>query len=172
MLSVNLNSPTLPGPRLRAVAGVTMVPAFTDLKLHDITGGPDDPEREPLDMLQAAGSAPFFDGNGRFLTKRLWGIANEPPFFHHGKFTTMRDVIVNHHHGEALASHDAFVALSDYDQDSIIEFLKTLRCCAENKGAHRGRTRREETLATELERSRPLTAAASELAVANDRGTA
>ena len=32
------------------------------------------------------------DGNCRFLTKRLWGAANEPPFFHHGLFTTLRQL--------------------------------------------------------------------------------
>ncbi len=131
VVTLNLNSRVLPGPRLRAFDGVTMVPAFTDLKLHDITSGPDDPDREQLDMQQAAGSPAFFAGNGRFLTKKLWGIGNEPPFMHHGKCTTMRDAIVNHHHGEAQTSHDAFVALSDYDQGSIIEFLKTLQVLPE-----------------------------------------
>jgi hypothetical protein len=131
VLAFNLNSRVLPGPRLRAVGGVTMVPAFTDLKLHDITSGPDDSDRERLDMHQPAGSAGFFAGNGRFLTRKLWGIANEPPFLHHGKCTTMRDAIVNHHHGEAQDEHDAFMALSDYDQGSILEYLKTLRVLPE-----------------------------------------
>lgn len=31
------------------------------------------------------------------------------------------------HAGEAKASRDAYLALSKYDQDSVIEFLKTLR---------------------------------------------
>lgn len=47
---VDLNSSALPGPRLRGQSGVTWVPAYTDLKLHDITSGPGDPNREPLDM--------------------------------------------------------------------------------------------------------------------------
>ena len=102
------------------------MPTFTDFKLHDITSGPDDPNREPLNMHFPAGSVEFFAGNSRFLTKRLWGAANEPPFFHHGKFTTMRQAILAHH-GEADASRAAFEALSDYERDSIIEFLKTLQ---------------------------------------------
>ena len=123
---VNLNSPNLPGPRLRMHDGVTMVPAFTDLKLHDITSGPDDPNREPLDMQQAAGSAAFFAGNGKFITRKLWGAANEPPFFHHGKFTTMRQAVLAHA-GEAQAVTDRFKALTAHEQDSVIEFLKTLQ---------------------------------------------
>jgi CxxC motif-containing protein (DUF1111 family) len=87
------------------------VPAYTDLKLHDITSGPDDPNRESLDMHQPAGSAAFFAGNSRFLTKKLWGAANEPPYFHHGKFTTMRQAI-EAHAGEAQETTDAWLALS------------------------------------------------------------
>ena len=56
----------LPAPRLQPKRGVVWVPAFTDLKLHDITDGPDDPNREPLDMNAPAGRAAFFAGNGRF----------------------------------------------------------------------------------------------------------
>ncbi|MGE5234202.1 MAG: di-heme oxidoredictase family protein [Acidobacteriota bacterium] len=132
--AVNLNSRTLPGPRLRAENGVTWVPAYTDLKLHDITSGPDDPNRESLDMLQVAGSDPFFAGNGSFLTKKLWGCANEPPFFHHGKYTTMRAAILAHA-GEAQVSSDAFRALPADDQDAIIEFLKTLQVLPEGTRA-------------------------------------
>jgi hypothetical protein len=125
-LLVNLNAKVLPWPRLSERDGITWVPAFTDLKLHDITDGPDDPNREGLDMTQAAGSEAFFAGNGRFVTKKLWGAANERPYFHHGLFTTLREAILGHS-GEALASRQAFQALSDYDRDSIIEFLKTLQ---------------------------------------------
>ena len=53
-LKINLNSKYLPPPRLRAVDGVTWVPAFTDLKIHDITTGPGDPNCEQLDQHAAA----------------------------------------------------------------------------------------------------------------------
>jgi CxxC motif-containing protein (DUF1111 family) len=102
------------------------VPAFTDLKLHDITSGPNDPNREPLDMHQAGGTPAFFAGNSRFVTKKLWGCANEPPYFHHGRFTTLREAI-EAHAGEAAASRAAWDALSDYQRDCIVEFLKTLQ---------------------------------------------
>jgi hypothetical protein len=123
---VDLTSSELPAPRLKLDNGVIDVPAFTDLKLHDICAGPDDPNIEPLDMNQAAGSPEFFEGNRRFLTRKLWGAANEPPYFHHGQFTTLRQAILAHD-GEARASRMAFEALAEYDRDSIIEFLKTLQ---------------------------------------------
>lgn len=131
VFSVDLNSHLLPGARLRARRSVTMVPAFTDLKLHDICGGPDDPNAEVLDMHEAPGSPGFFAGNRRFLTRKLWGVANEPPYFHHGKFTTLRQAVLAHS-GEALSSREAFEALSEHDRDSVIEFLKSLQVLPPN----------------------------------------
>jgi hypothetical protein len=125
-IAVDLTSDHLRAPRLEPKGGVVDVPAYTDLKLHDITDGPGDPNAEPLDQGQPPGSPGFFAGNRRFLTKKLWGAANEPPFFHHGMFTTLREAILAHA-GEARAQRAAFQALSDHDQRSIIEFLKTLQ---------------------------------------------
>jgi hypothetical protein len=125
-LKVNLNSKVLPGPRLRAEKGITWVPAFTDLKLHDITSGPDDPNREPLDMQEPAGSPGFFAGNAKFITRKLWGVANEPPYYHHGKYTTLREAVLAHA-GEAVEVTDRFRALPAHEQDAVIEFLKTLQ---------------------------------------------
>ncbi|HUP25713.1 MAG TPA: di-heme oxidoredictase family protein [Thermoanaerobaculia bacterium] len=133
-LYVNLNSGSLPGPRLRESNSVTWVPAYTDLKLHDLTDGEDDPAREPLNMHFPPGSEGFFAGNGRFLTKKLWGAANERPYFHHGLYTTLREAI-HAHGGEGADSRAAFLALSEYDQGSIIEFLKTLQVLPENAPA-------------------------------------
>jgi hypothetical protein len=126
-LTVDLSSDELPNPRLKPSRGVVMVPAYTDLKLHDITTGlPGDPNIEALDMNQPAGSPGFFAGNRKFLTRKLWGTANEPPFFHHGQYTTLRQSVLAHA-GEALASRQAFDTLSEYEQGSVIEFLKTLQ---------------------------------------------
>jgi hypothetical protein len=125
--SIDLNSDELPGPRLKPETGnpeVVMVPAFTDFKLHDICP-PDDPG-EPLDMNQTPWTPKFRQGNRKFLTRRLWGAGNEPPYFHHGLFTTMRRAILAHD-GEALRQRKQFESLSDYDKDSVIEFLKTLQ---------------------------------------------
>jgi hypothetical protein len=58
--SVDLTRDDLPSPRLRpSVGGIVHVPAFTDLKVHDICDGPSDPNRERLDMNQPAGSPGF-----------------------------------------------------------------------------------------------------------------
>ena len=125
-LMVDLTSAELPGPRLKPIHGVVQVPAYTDLKLHDITSGPDDPNHEALDMNQPAGSPAFFAGNGKFITRKLWGIANQHSFGHHGLYTTMRQAVLAHA-GEAQRSRVQFEGLSDYDGNSIIEFLKSLQ---------------------------------------------
>jgi hypothetical protein len=126
-LYLDLTDPVLPPPRLQPDgANVVYVPAFTDLKLHDITTGPDDPNVEPLDMHLPPGSPGFFAGNRRFITRRLWDAANKPNHFHHGRFTTMRESILAHA-GEAETERLAFESLSDHDKDCLIEFLKTLQ---------------------------------------------
>ena len=125
-LSVDLTSNELPRPRLKPVNGIVWVPAFTDLKLHDITAGPGDPNREALDMNQKHGSDGFFAGNGKFLTRKLWGIANQHSFGHHGLYTTMREAVLAHA-GEALPERLAFQNMSPHEQDCVIEFLKSLQ---------------------------------------------
>ena len=126
-LYVDLTDPNLPPPRLRPHEnGVIQIPAFTDLKVHDITSGPSDPNCEPLNMNRSAGSMGFFAGNCQFITRKLWGIANQHSFGHHGLYTTMREAILAHA-GEALGSKMAFQSLGAYDQDSVIEFLKSLQ---------------------------------------------
>ena len=140
---VNLNSRRLPSPRLRRDGDTTWVPAFTDLKLHHMTCGEDDPNREPLDMTRG-GSPELFDGNDRFITRKLWGTANEPPYYHHGQFTTLRQAVLAHC-GDALESREDFEALSSYERDAVIEFLKTLQILKPGTPArvvdHRGRPR-------------------------------
>ncbi len=125
-LAVDLSSDELPAPRLRPKNGVVWVPAYTDFKLHDITGGPNDPNREPLDMNEKHGSDAFFAGNGKFLTRKLWGIANQHSYGHHGMYTTMREAVLAHS-GEALNSRVAFQAMSPHEQDCVVEFLKSLQ---------------------------------------------
>lgn len=135
-LRVDLTRGDLPGSRLKPRGGVVWVPAFTDLKLHDITSGPGDPNAEAIDINQPGGSPAFFGGNRSFLTKKLWGAANERPYFHHGLFTTLRDATLAHN-GEALFSRIAFQGLTGDEQDRVIEFLKSLRVIAPVSSVHR-----------------------------------
>ena len=107
-LRIDLTSASLPMPRLKPSApepDAIRVAAYTDFKLHDV--GAD--RSQPL-----------------FLTRRLWGAANEPPYWHDGSCTTMRDAIAAHS-GEALDVRKAFDALPSAAKDSTIEFLKTLQ---------------------------------------------
>ena len=132
--SVDLNRSDLPQPRLKVTRGRVEVPAYTDMKVHDITTGHGDPNMEPLDMNAAAGSDAFFAGNTRFLTRRLWDIGKKPNFFHHGQFTTLRQAIENHF-GEADDSRTGFEGLSEHDQGCVIEFLKSLQVVPANAGS-------------------------------------
>lgn len=130
-LFVDLSSDDLPQPRLHATpSNVVMVPAYTDLKLHDISATSDprtDPECEPLDQNQPAGSSEFFAGNCRFITRKLWGFYNQGgAFMHHGKFTTAREA-VEAHSGEARLSRQTFDSLPTSLQNDLIEFLKSLQ---------------------------------------------
>ncbi len=104
-----------PGPRpARQPDGSVRVQAYTDLKRHDM--GPD--LAEPLPQAGVPGNM--------FLTKKLWGMANEPPYMHNGRATTIREAVLMHA-GEAQGARDAFDALAADQQDEVIEFLKTLQ---------------------------------------------
>jgi len=138
-LVVDLTSDQLSAPRLTPNAsGVVMVPAYTDLKLHDISATSDpknDPECEPLDQNQPPGSPEFFVGNCKFITRKLWGFYNQGgAFMHHGKFTTAREA-VEAHNGEALSSRQAFDGLPPSLRDDLIEFLKSLQVLPEGSKA-------------------------------------
>jgi hypothetical protein len=124
---VDLTEDDLPKPRLKSVNGIVMVPAYTDLQLHTMADSATDPNAEPLDQNEPAGSAGFFAGNMQFITRKLWGLYNSGPFGHSGKFTTMREAITLGHNGESKTSRLAFQALTSLQQDEIIEFLKSLQ---------------------------------------------
>ncbi|MEZ4833336.1 MAG: di-heme oxidoredictase family protein [Caldilineaceae bacterium] len=126
ILSVDLTDPALPGPRPAAHNGQVTIALYTDFKLHDITSGADDPNTEPLDLNRAGEGDQLFEGNSLFLTARLWGVGNQPPYFHHGKFTTLRQAILAHA-GEARLSRQRFEALDDWERDAVVEFLKSLQ---------------------------------------------
>jgi CxxC motif-containing protein (DUF1111 family) len=109
------------GPHLpREANGSVRVPAFTDLKRHDLG----------LDLDNEAVVQAGVPTN-LFLTRKLWGMANEPPFLHHGRALTIRDAIVMHG-GEGAAARDAYLALGNAQQKSVVDFLKTLQVLPEN----------------------------------------
>ncbi|MGB8509931.1 MAG: di-heme oxidoredictase family protein, partial [Pyrinomonadaceae bacterium] len=85
---------------------------FADFKRHDL--GDNFHERE-------------FDGTMRtqFLTAPLWGVGSTPPYGHDGRSANLKEVILRHG-GEALASRNAFAALSVNNQRNVIEFLNSL----------------------------------------------
>jgi hypothetical protein len=125
----DLNDQALPQPRLQPAQPTDddlAVPAFTDFKLHDVSDTDEEMPIEALDMNWPVWAPQFSAGNPRFLTRRLWGLANSGPFFHHGLFTTMRQAVLGHG-GEATASRKAFAAAKPDDQDALIEFLKSLQ---------------------------------------------
>ena len=124
--TLDLSSDELPQPRLKPINGVVYVQAYTDFKLHNITADLTDPNVELLKMQVPRDTDEFFAGNAYFLTKRLWGAANEPPYFHHGLYTTLREAILAHN-GEAAASRQAFEQLGEYEKKAVIEFLKSLQ---------------------------------------------
>jgi hypothetical protein len=102
-------------------------------------------------MNQTTWSANFKNGNQRFLTKRLWGAANEPPYFHHGLFTTLREAILAHP-GADLQQRRAFESLSGYEPDAVIEFLKSLQVLPQVQGSGGRREVCEEGVATHMTR--------------------
>jgi hypothetical protein len=75
-VSVDLTSSTLPGPRLKPRGGVVHVPAFTDLKLHDITRGAGDRARvrQLLDAQHRRWSSNRF-GRARAVGERDYAAA-------------------------------------------------------------------------------------------------
>ena len=95
--------------------GSVMVPVFTDLKRHAMG---DMLDNEPLEHEGVP--------TDQWLTRKLWGFANEPPFLHHGRATLISEAIMAHG-GEAQASRDSFDALSGSDQAAVVEFLKTMQ---------------------------------------------
>jgi hypothetical protein len=100
--------------------GTLLVPAFTDLKRHDMGPALD------TDSVRQNGIP-----TEMWLTRKLWGVASEAPFLHHGRATLLSEAILLHG-GEAETQREAYEALSPDDQAAIVEFLKTLQILSED----------------------------------------
>ncbi|HZQ68875.1 MAG TPA: di-heme oxidoredictase family protein [Terriglobales bacterium] len=85
---------------------------FTDFKRHDL--GANFYERNWDGTLQTT-----------FLTRPLWGVGSTGPYGHDGRSMTLNDVILRHG-GEALATRNAYAALSPRDSNALLTFLNSL----------------------------------------------
>jgi hypothetical protein len=87
---------------------------FSDLKRHD---------------LGAENASPATDHGvppRHYLTRRLWGLANSPPYFYDGRAASLDDAI-RAHGGDAAESRKAFSALSRQDAGALRVYLLSLR---------------------------------------------
>jgi cytochrome c peroxidase len=107
-----------PHPTLkRATGGPFLVRnIFTDFKRHDL--GPNFHEI----TYDTTGPGTL---QKEFLTMALWGVGTTAPYGHDGRSTNLREVI-KRHGGEAINSRNAFVNLSDANEDHVLNFLNSL----------------------------------------------
>lgn len=108
-------------PRLRRLpSGAAPVNLYSDLKRHDMGAL----MSEPVEETER-------ESHQHYLTMPLWGVANTGPWMHDGRATSLTDAI-HWHGGEGTASKNAFNALTQEDQDKVIEFMKSLRIVAKD----------------------------------------
>lgn len=62
----------------------------------------------------------------QWQTPALWGVADSAPYFHDGASSDLRQAILRHK-GDADHSRVGFKRLSTSEQDTLIEFLQSLR---------------------------------------------
>jgi Di-haem oxidoreductase, putative peroxidase len=110
----------IPRPRLeRSSTGGAIVRAYTDLKRHVISDD-QDPFFRNERVIQ--NTVPV----DQFITRKLWDVGNTAPYGHRGDLTTITEAIL-HHAGAARPHRERFAALSQDEQDEIVEFLKQLQ---------------------------------------------
>ncbi|MFK7992696.1 MAG: hypothetical protein AB8B87_01070 [Granulosicoccus sp.] len=102
----------------RDANGHYKIPLFGDLKRHTIA------DQQVAALGNELLSQRFVDRNV-FMTTELWGVASTAPYGHRGDMTTLAEVI-EAHGGQARSSRDAWQALTEQMQSSVIAYLKTL----------------------------------------------
>lgn len=98
--------------------GEVLVPLFGDLKRHTIAD----------QQVAALGNellAQRFVERNVFMTAELWGVGSTSPYGHRNDMASL-DTVIRAHGGEGRAARDAYIALSEEEQQNIIAFLKTL----------------------------------------------
>lgn len=95
------------------------VAAYTDLRRHKICDI-DDPfycnEKVSQDFVPT----------DEFLSAKLWDCGSSAPYGHRGDLTTVSEAIL-HHSAEARAARNAFLALTDEEKESVVNFLLSLK---------------------------------------------
>lgn len=107
LLSKKVDDRWLPNREAFTVRGV-----YSDFKYHDVG--------EAFYQMQYDGSIVK-----QWRTTPLWGVGTTAPYGHDGASLDLHSVIVRHG-GEATASQQAYVALTDADQERLLQFLRSL----------------------------------------------
>ena len=96
--------------------------AYTDLLIHDM--GPALADGINFGSPQASPSSPLANGQ-EWRTQPLWGVSLFPPYLHDGRAATIDDAI-RMHGGEASASTEDYLGLTQAERDDVLTFLKHL----------------------------------------------
>jgi len=100
------------GPNPIAALSLRVVPAYTDLLLHDMGA-----DLADICLGQAEPS--------EFRTEPLMGLRFATAFLHDGRATTIADAIALHG-GEATAARGRFLRLSSFERGALLKFLGSL----------------------------------------------
>src|SRR5437773_942042 len=100
------------GPNPIAALSLRVVPAYTDLLLHDMGA-----DLADICLGQTLPS--------EFRTEPLMGLRFASTFLHDGRAATIRQAI-ELHGGEALGARNRFLQLTELEKYALVKFLKTL----------------------------------------------
>ena len=102
----------LTGPNVNPALRFRIVPAFTDLLLHDMGS-----DLADICLGQALPS--------EFRTEPLMGLRFASVFLHDGRAATIRQA-VELHAGEALGARNRFLRLTELEKSALLSFLRSL----------------------------------------------
>jgi len=98
--------------------GGISVPLFSDLKRHDMGY-----------VLAENFSLASNEENRKYITARLWGIADTAPYMHDGRAFTLLEAIAMHGApgSEAKQAAEKFATLSNTEKNKVLKLLLSLR---------------------------------------------